>query len=66
VRIRGGRWGRIPVKTSGSIPKAMVREVAYAVRAIEVEAPIKIGTVVAANILGTGVDVITTRDMERA
>jgi CxxC motif-containing protein len=44
----------------------MVREVAYAVRAIEVEAPIKIGTVVAANILGTGVDVITTRDMERA
>ena len=66
VRITGGRWPRIPVKTSGSIPKAMVREVALAVRAIAVEAPIGIGTVVAANILGTGVDVLTTRDMERA
>lgn len=66
VRITGGRWGRIPVKTSGSIPKAMVREVALAVRGIAVEAPIGIGTVVAANILGTGVDVVTTRDMERA
>jgi CxxC motif-containing protein len=66
VRIKGGRWGRVPVKTSGSIPKALVREVANAVRAIEVEAPIRIGTVVLANVLGTGVDVVTTRDMERA
>jgi CxxC motif-containing protein len=66
VRIAGGRWPRIPVKTSGSIPKAMVRAVALAVRGIAVEAPIGIGTVVAADILGTGVDVVTTRDMERA
>jgi len=66
VRIVGGRWGRVPVKTSGAIPKTMVRDVAYAVRSIEVEAPITIGTVVAADILGTGVDIVTTRDMERA
>jgi CxxC motif-containing protein len=66
IRIKGGRWGRVPVKTSGPIPKAMVRDVAYAVRTVEVEAPIRIGTVVLANVLGTGVDIVTTRDMERA
>jgi len=66
VRIKGGRWGRVPVKTSGSIPKALVRDVACAVRTVEVEAPIKLGTVVLANVLGTGVDIVTTRDMERA
>jgi CxxC motif-containing protein len=66
VRIKGGRWPRLPVKTSGSIPKAMVREVARAVRPVVVEAPIRIGSVVLANVLGTGVDIIATRDMERA
>lgn len=66
VSIRGGRWKRVPVKTSASIPKTLVRDVARAVRAVEVEAPIEIGTVVLANVLGTGVDIVTTRDMERA
>jgi CxxC motif-containing protein len=66
VRITGGRWPRVPVKTSGPVPKAMVRHVAYVARAIEVKAPIKIGTVVLANVLRTGVDIVTTRDMERA
>ncbi len=66
VRIRGGRWARVPVKTSGAVPKALVCEVARAVRGVEVEAPIAIGTVVLANVLDTGVDIVTTRDMERA
>ena len=66
VGIKGGLWGRLPVKTSGSVPKAMVRDAAHAVRAVEVEAPIRIGTVVASNILGIGIDFVATRDMERA
>jgi CxxC motif-containing protein len=65
VRITGSRWGRVPVKTSGTIPKHMVKDVARAVQVIEVEAPIKIGTIVLADVLGTGIDVVTTRDMER-
>lgn len=66
IRIKGARWGRVPVKTSATVAKHMVRDVARAVQAVEVEAPIKIGTVVLANVLGTGVDIVTTRDMERA
>lgn len=66
VRIKGGRWGRVPVKTSASVPKALVRAVARACRDVEVEAPIRIGTVVLGDVLNTGVDIVTTRDMERA
>ena len=66
IRITAARWGRVPVKTSASVPKHMVRDVARAVQGIEVEAPIAIGAVVLADVLGTGVDIVVTRDMERA
>jgi CxxC motif-containing protein len=66
IRIKSARWGRAPVKTSATVPKHMVRDVARAVQALEIEAPITIGTVVLANVLDTGVDIVTTRDMERA
>ncbi len=66
VRIKGARWGRVPVKTSAPVPKKMVRDVARAVQAMEVAAPIRLGTVVLADVLGTGVDIVATRDMERA
>ncbi len=66
VAVRDGVWARVPVRTSGSVPKAMVRDVARAVRGVELQAPVKIGTVVLANVLGTGVDIVTTRDMKRS
>ena len=66
IRIKSARWARVPVKTSGSVPKHMVRDIARAVQDLEVEAPVKLGTVVVANILGTGIDIVATRDMDRA
>ena len=65
IRINGARWGRVPVKTSAAVPKHMVRDVARAVQVLEFEAPITIGTVVLADVLGTGIDIVATRDMER-
>ena len=66
VRIKGGTWPRVPVKTSGPIPKALVRHAAYVLRTVELKAPVRTGTVVVANVLRTGVDIVTTRDIERA
>jgi CxxC motif-containing protein len=65
IGVRGALWARMPVKTSASVPKAMVREIAKAVRNVEVEAPVKLGTPVLANVLGTGVDIVATRDVKR-
>lgn len=66
VRVSGGRWARVPVKTSAAVPKAMVLKVAQAVRSVTLAAPVTLGTVVIADVLGTGVDIVTTRDMNEA
>jgi CxxC motif-containing protein len=65
VAIDGGRWARLPVKTSGDVPKALVRDVCGALRAVRVAAPIALGDVVVSDVLGTGVDVVATRSMPR-
>lgn len=52
------------VKTSGSIPKGKIFEVMDEINKLEVEAPTKIGQVVKANILGLGVDILITKNID--
>jgi len=63
VRVEGGRWARLPVRTREAVPKAQVLPLCRALHAITVEAPLAMGTVVLSNALGTGVDVVASRDM---
>ena len=63
VALVGAALSRLPVKTAGTVPKAMVREVCSVLREVRVHAPVRCGQVVAANVLGTGVDVVATRDV---
>ena len=63
VAISGGLWPRLPVKTSGEIPKDQVLAACEALRSVRVQAPVKMGDVVLENLLGTGCAVIATRDM---
>jgi len=63
VGIRGGDWQRLPVKTAEAVPKTMVRDVCRELRRVEVEAPVKMGAVVLPDVLGTGIDVVATRDL---
>lgn len=65
VSIDGGTWPRLPVKTSGSVPKHLVRAVCRELWQVTVEAPAELGQVIVADILGTGVDVVATRSMPR-
>lgn len=57
-----GRHEPLPVKTSAPIPKGKVLECAKLLKTVEVEPPIKIGDVVAADICGTGVSVVATAE----
>ena len=52
------------VKTSGSIPKGKIFEVMDEINKLEVEAPTRIGQVVKANILGLGVDILVTKNID--
>jgi CxxC motif-containing protein len=65
VRIAGGRWARLPVKTSSAVPKHLVIDLCRALHGLVLEAPVALGDVVLADALGTGVDVVATRDMPR-
>ncbi len=66
VRVSGGFWPKLPVRTSAPIPKGMVRDVCRTLRAVDVRAPVAMGHVVVPDILDTGVDIIATRDMPGA
>lgn len=63
VVITGSLIRRLPVKTSGPIPKHLIEEAMKVINKVEVKTPIKVGQTVINNILGTGVDVISSRSM---
>lgn len=66
VRVAGGVWPRLPVKTLRAVPKARMQAVSAALRAIEVTAPVRVGAIVVADVADTGVPVVATRDMPAA
>lgn len=63
VRVVGGLHPLLPVYTKGTIPKRRIGDVLAAIRAVEVKAPVKATQVIIPNVIGTGVDVIASRDM---
>lgn len=65
VRIVGGRHPRLPVRTSGPVPREKIREVVEALRGLVVEAPVKKGDVIAKDVAGTGADIIAEITVER-
>jgi CxxC motif-containing protein len=63
VAIDGAAWPRLPVKTTGEVPKAIVRDVCRVLRNVALRAPVELGDVVMSDVLGTGVDVVAARSM---
>jgi len=63
VGIDGGRWARLPVKTAEPIPKPKVQALCDALHEVRMRAPVKMGDVVMKDALGTGIDIVATRDM---
>ena len=63
VNILGAELPR-PVKTAGAIPKHLLFQAMESLRSVTVFAPIKAGQVIIADIVGTGVDLVATADMD--
>jgi CxxC motif-containing protein len=63
VWIEGAAIRRVPVRTAEAIPKDRVLPAALALRGVCIQAPASRGDVVVADVAGTGVDVIVTRDL---
>ena len=63
VVVHGGALPLASVRTTKPIPKEMIFEVMKEIKKVSVEAPVKTGQVVIADVLGTGSDIIITRDV---
>ena len=64
VPVSGSGVARmVSVKTAGDVPKAKVLDVVRALSDVSMAAPVHIGDVVLADVCGTGVDVIATKDV---
>jgi len=65
VAISGALWARLPVKTSGAVPKDKVLDAAREIHAIQAAAPVKLGQVLHRALLGeVGLDVVASRSMD--
>jgi CxxC motif-containing protein len=66
VRVTGGALQLLPVVSASPIPKKMVREAVRVLADVVVKAPVADGQVIYPDIMGTGVDVVSSRKLERA
>ena len=64
VRVSNREDLLVSVKTSGPIPKGKIFDVMEEINKLSVNAPTHIGDVVKGNILGLGVDIIITKNIE--
>jgi len=62
VTIKGGNYPVLPVKTASPIPKEKIFAVMEVLKTVEVNAPINVGDIVVANVEGTGVNVVATKN----
>lgn len=65
VAIKNGFLNRLPVVTNGEIPKGKIFEAMEVINKVVVEAPVKVKDVIIKDILGTGVDVVASRSMDK-
>lgn len=63
VRVTGGTLPVVSVKTADGIPKGRIFDCVEAIRDIELKAPVVMGQVVLADVCGTGVDIVATKNI---
>jgi CxxC motif-containing protein len=64
VRIRGAVHPLMPVYTSAPFPKPRIPELLKLLRSVELSAPVKMDQPVLENVLGTGINVNASREMD--
>jgi len=63
VKVRGGVHPLVPVYTAAPIPKPLIFDLLSELRKVELQAPVQVDQPVLKNALGTGVDVLASRNL---
>jgi CxxC motif-containing protein len=64
VRVEKGPHPLLPVYTASPFPKDRITELLDALRQVKISSPVSVNQIVLADALGTGIDVIASRDLE--
>ena len=64
VKLENGALPRCPVRTGAPIPKGMMFDAMAVLSGVTLTAPVRVGQVAVENILGTGADLIVTRNID--
>ncbi len=65
AQVNGGEINMVSVKTSDSIPKDRMFDALVLLNGLSVDAPVKKGQVIVADVLGLGVDFVATKDVQK-
>lgn len=65
VKVEDGSLAAVSVKTKEDIPKGKIFDCVKALKDVCVKAPVAIGDVVLADVAGTGIDVIATKNVSQ-
>jgi len=63
VKVRGGVHPLVPVYTAAPIPRPLIFDLLAELRKVELPAPVQMGQVVVENALGTGINVLASRNL---
>ncbi len=66
VKVQGGTHPLLPVATAAPFPKPRIFELLTELRALELQAPVTMGDIILTDALGTGIDIVASRDMPPA
>ena len=64
VRVIGGKADMVSVKTREDVPKGKIFDCVKALKGVEVQAPVQIGDVIVPDVVGTGVDIVATKNVQ--
>lgn len=65
VPVKGGNYKTVSVKTATSIPKEKIFDALETLNGVTLTAPVAEGDTVVKNVLGTGVDFVATREVDK-
>ncbi|MGL5345775.1 MAG: DUF1667 domain-containing protein [Peptostreptococcaceae bacterium] len=61
VKLKNSYLNLLPVKTEDSVPKGVIFQIMEELDKIEVMPPLNVGDIIVENILGTGVNIVSTK-----
>lgn len=65
VNVRNGNAPLVPVKTKSPVPKELISDCMQEIKKLCAEAPVHTGDILLENVCGTGVQIVSTKNVDR-